>query len=270
LIAFAHLSVGGVLLTQEQYADARRHFEEARARYQSAGNKLYEGYALMNLGITLWHLGNYEEARNLLQQAWEIAKQKGGSFTALEASVDLAAAEIALSMQKFNEVESKAKQALDLAGTQDKQLAAQAKILIALSQSRSGRGAAGLALCQQARDAAAGQTDPLLLAQSQLCVAEAALQTNDSKRAMENASPAQTFFSNSGMAESGWRASLIAGLASQKSLDRDNAQIYLKSANDTFSSLEQKWGAEAFKSYQERPDIQFYRRQLEQNLAVAR
>ena len=36
--------------------------------------------------------------------------------------MDLAEAEIALSMQKFNEVESKAKQALDLAGTQDKQL----------------------------------------------------------------------------------------------------------------------------------------------------
>jgi tetratricopeptide (TPR) repeat protein len=268
LIAFAHISVGGVLLAQEQYVDARRYFEEARARFKSAGNKLYEGYALMSLGATVWHLGNYEEAHNFLQQASEIAKQSGGS--ALEASVDLTEAEIALSLQKFHEVEPKAKQALDLAGTQDKQIAAEAKILIGLSQARSGRGAAGLALCQQARDAAAGQTDPLLLAQSQLCVAEAALLTNDSKRAMENASPAQTFFSNSGMAESGWRASLMAGLASQKNLDRDDAEIYLKSANVTFLSLEQKWGAEAFKSYQGRPDIQFYRKQLEQNPGVAR
>jgi len=215
-------------------------------------------------------LGNYDEAHDSLQQASEIAKQNGSSFTALEASVDLAEAEIALSMQKFNEVEPKAKHALDLAGTQDKQIAAQAKILIALSQARSGRGAPGLAMCQQARDAATEQTDPLLLAQTQLCVAEAALLTNDSKRAIENAGPAQTFFSNSGMEESGWRASLIAGLASQRNLDRDNAQLYLKSANDTFSSLAQKWGAEAFKSYQERPDIQAYRRQLEQNLAAAR
>jgi tetratricopeptide (TPR) repeat protein/tRNA A-37 threonylcarbamoyl transferase component Bud32 len=270
LIAFADISVGGVLLAQEQYADARQHFEEGRVRFKSAGNKLYEGYALMSLGTTLWHLGNYEEAHNLLQQASEIAKQNGGSSTALEASVDLAEAEIALSRQKFNEVEPKAKQALDLAGTQDKQLATQAKILIGLSQARSGRAAAGLALCQQARDAATEQTDPLLLAQSQLCAAEAALLTNDSKRALENVSPAQTFFLNSGMAESGWRASLIAGLASQKNLDRDNAEIYLKKANDTFSSLAQKWGAEAFKSYQDRPDIQFYRKQLELNLAVAR
>jgi tetratricopeptide (TPR) repeat protein/tRNA A-37 threonylcarbamoyl transferase component Bud32 len=270
VIAFAHGSVGSVLLAQEQYAAARQHFEEGRAQNKAAGNKLNEGYALMYLGATLWHLGNYDEAHDSLQQAAEIASQKGGSFIALEASVDLAEAEMALSMQKFNEAEPKAKQALDLTGTQDQQLAAQAKIVIALSQTRLGRAVAGLALCQQARDTAATQGDPLLLAQSQLCVAEAAFLTGDNKRALENASLAQTFFSNNGMAESGWRASLIAGVASQKTLDHDNAQIYLKSANDTFSSLEQKWGAETFKSYQARPDIQFYRRQLEQNLAVAR
>ena len=87
---------------------------------------------------------------------------------------------------------------------------------------------------------------------------------------MENASPAQTFFSKSGMAESGWRASLIAGLASQRVSIVTTRRFTYKSANDAFSSLEQKWGTAAFKSYQERPDIQLYRRQLEQNLAVAR
>jgi tetratricopeptide (TPR) repeat protein/tRNA A-37 threonylcarbamoyl transferase component Bud32 len=270
LIAFAHGSVGSVLLAQEQYAAARQHFEEGRAQNKAAGNKLNEGYALMYLGATLWHLGNYDEAHNSLQQAAEIAGQQGGSFIALASSVALAEAEMALSLQKFNEAEPKAKQALDLAGTQDKQLAAQAKIVIALSQARSGRAAAGLALCQQARDTANTPGDPLLMAQSQLCVAETAFLTGDNKRALESAGQAQTFFSNNGMAESGWRASLIAGVASQKNLDHDNAQIYLKSANDTFSSLEQKWGAETFRSYQARPDIQFYRRQLEQNLAVAR
>jgi tetratricopeptide (TPR) repeat protein/tRNA A-37 threonylcarbamoyl transferase component Bud32 len=266
LIAFAHGSVGGVLLAQEQYAEARRHFEEGRVRYKSTGNKLYEGYALMNLGITVWHLGNYEEAHSLLKQAAEIANQKGSSL-ALAVSLDLVEAEMALSMQKFSEAESKAKHALDLGGMQDKALGAQAKILIALSQARSGRGTAGLALCQQAHDTATTtQGDPLLLALARLCVAEAAFLTGDNRRAIENASQAQTFFSNSGMSESSWRASLFAGLASQKNLDRDNSQRYLKSANDTFSSLEQKWGAETFRTYQARPDIQFYRRQLDQSL----
>jgi len=92
----------------------------------------------------------------------------------------------------------------------------------------------------------------------------------DAKRAVENAREAQTFFANSGMMESNWRAWLVAGLASQKILDRENAQLYLKNANDAFSSLAQKWGAETFKTYQARPDIQFYRRQLDQSSASVR
>lgn len=270
LIAFAHGSIGGILLAQDQYAAARQHFEEGRVRYRDTGNKLYEGYSLMNLGSTAWRLGNYEEAGNLLNQAADIARQKGGSFAALEASVALAQAEMALSLQKFSEVEAKARQALDLAREQDKQQATQAKILTALSQARSGRGAAALALCQQARDTAGAPGDPLVLAQTQLCIAEAALATGDAKAAYESATQAQTFFSSSGMTESVWRTSVIAALASQKNLDRDNSQRYLKNANDTFASLEQKWGAETFKSYQARPDVQFYRKQLEQNLAAVR
>jgi hypothetical protein len=41
-------------------------------------------------------------------------------------------------------------------------------------------------------------------------------------------------------------------------------------ANEAFSSLEQKWGADTFKAYQARPDIQFYRKQLEQESASLR
>jgi len=59
-------------------------------------------------------------------------------------------------------------------------------------------------------------------------------------------------------------------LASQKANDRDNAQLYLKSASDGLSSLQQKWGPEVFKNYQARPDIQFYRRQLDQLSALIR
>ncbi len=96
------------------------------------------------------------------------------------------------------------------------------------------------------------------------------MNSGDTKRAIESALKAQTFFTNAGLAESNWRSWLIAGLASQKAGDRNNAQNYLKSAAEAFSSLQQKWGAEVFKSYQARPDIQLYRRQLEQSSAAAR
>jgi len=72
------------------------------------------------------------------------------------------------------------------------------------------------------------------------------------------------------MFEHGWRAWLMSGLASQKLADRANAEVCFKNAGNGFSSLEQKWGTDVFKAYQERPDIQFYRRQLDQLSASLR
>jgi hypothetical protein len=99
-------------------------------------------------------------------------------------------------------------------------------------------------------------------------LAEVALAAGDGKLALESAQPAHNFFAASGMTELDWRSCLIAGLASQKLSDQTNAQLYLKSANDIYGSLAQKWGADTFKAYQERQDVQFYRRQLEQTASV--
>ena len=269
-IAYAHGSIGSLLFAEEQYADARQHFEEGRVRYNSMGNQLYEGYALMNLGAVLWRLGSGDDARKMLDQASVIAKQKDGSFTGLQAAIDLVEAQISLNEQKFADAGAKSQQALDLAGAQDKAVAVEGKYLLGLSQAKSGRAPAGTTLCQEATDAAASLGDPLLLAESQLALAEAAMTSGDAKRAIESALKAQSFFANAGLSESNWRAWLIAGLASQKTNDRNNSQLYLKSANDGFSSLQQKWGAEVFKAYQARPDIQLYRRQLDQSFAAAR
>lgn len=269
-IAYSHGSIGGVLLILEQYAEARQHFEEGRTRYKSMGNQLYEGYALMNLGNVLWGLGDYDEARKLLGQSLEIAQQKGGSFTGLQASVILVQSQTALSERKFAEAEAKSRQALELAAAQDKAVGVEGKYLQGLSQALSGRAPAGTALCQEAADAAVPLGDPLLLARAQLALAEAALAAGDTKRALESSRQAQTFFDKAGLSESNWRALLIAGLASQRAGDQAGAGAYLKNARDAFTSLETKWGAEPFKLYQSRPDTQFYRRQLDQGSAAIR
>jgi serine/threonine protein kinase/tetratricopeptide (TPR) repeat protein len=266
-IAYSHGSIGSLLFVQEQYAEARQHLEEGRSRYKTLGNQLYEGYALLNLGATLWKLGNADDARKMLEQAAEIAKQKSSSFTALQAEIDLVEAEISLNGRNFADAGAKAKQALDLLGSEKKSVAVEAKYLLGLSQASAGHAAAGIALCEEANNLAASLGDPLLLAKAQLAFGEVALAGGDAKRALEIVRPAQTFFAANGMTESNWRASLIAGLASAKALDHDNSQVYLKSARDAFSSLAQKWGEETFKAYQARPDIQLYRRQLDQSSA---
>lgn len=224
----------------------------------------------MSLGAVLWRVGDYDQARQMLDQASDIVKQKGSSFTALEAEIDLVEAEFALSSREFADAEAKAKQALDLAGSQDKQLAVKANTLIGLAQARSGRAASGLATCQRASESAASLGDPLFVTQAQACVGEAALLSGDAQRAIESTGQAQTFFSKNGLVESNWRASLITALANEKLLNHENAKRYLKEANDAFASLETKWGGEAFKSYQTRPDIQFFRKQLEQISATLR
>ena len=269
-MAYSHGSIASLLLNQDQYTDARQHLETARTLYQSLGNQLYEGYALMSLGSALWRLGNFDDARRMLQAASDIAKQKTGSFAGLQAQILLVEAETSLNERKFADAETKAKQAMDLAGGQDKAVAVAAQNLIALSQANTGRAAAALTLCQQASNTAASLGDPLLVAQSQLALAEIALLAGDWKRSVDNAGAAQKFFSNNAMTESSWRAALFAGLASQKLSDRTNAQTYLKTANDDFGSLAQKWDEQTFKAYQGRPDIDYYRKQLEQGSAAVR
>jgi serine/threonine protein kinase/Tfp pilus assembly protein PilF len=267
-IAYSHGSIGNLMFIQEQYAEARQHFEEGRTRYKAMGNQLYEGYALMNLGSVYWELGNSEAASKMIEEASEIAKKAGS--TALQATIDLVEAQMLLSERKLAPAEAKSRQALELAAAQDKAVAVEGKYLQGLSQALSGRAPAGTALCQEATDAAAPLGDPLLLAKAQLALAEAAFASGDTKRASEMARQAQAFFAGAGLLELNWRAWLIAGLASQKAGDRTNAQLYLKSATDGLSSLQQKWDAELFKNYQARPNIQIYRRQLDQSSAAVR
>lgn len=269
-IAYAHGSIGSLLLDQERYQEALRHFQEVRRLYQTLGYRLYEGYALMHMGEALWRLGQHEAARQALGDSSRIAQEKGASFSALQAAVDLIEAEMSLSDRRFPEAFAKSRQALALAGAEDKVVTVQGKSLSGLAQALLGRASAGQQLCEDASSEAARLGDPLLLARSQLAFAQAALLSGDLKRALERARLAQTFFGGAGLQESEWRAELIAGLASQKAGDNDKAKLSFASATDRLLSLEKKWGEEVFRSYLARPDIQLYRRQLDQSSSVRR
>src|SRR5262249_16751831 len=110
-IASLHNSIGSLLFDQEAYADARSHFEQSDARHRSMGNQLNEGYALMNLGATLWWLGSYDDARKALDQASAIAGSKASDFKALQAGIDSVEAQIALNERRLPEAKAKSQQA---------------------------------------------------------------------------------------------------------------------------------------------------------------
>jgi tetratricopeptide (TPR) repeat protein len=269
-IAYSHGSMGNLLYEQERYAEAREHFGESYERYKSAGNQLYQGYALMNLSAALWGLGHFDDARNMLNQASDIASRKSSDLKGLQTSINLLEADMSLSERHFPEVLSKSRQAMDLAGTQNLSVTVEGKYLIGLAQALSGQTRAGQTTCQEATDAAAPLGDPLLLSRSQLALAEASLAAGDTQRAIASAKQAQAFFAGAGLSASEWRSWLIAGLASQKSGDRDKAQLCLTKAAETLASLQQKWGTEVFNNYVSRPDVQVYRKQLGDYVSMAK
>lgn len=98
--------------------------------------------------------------------------------------------------------------------------------------------------------------DFLLQSRALLNKAETALLTNDAHTALNLATDAQARFSSGQQYESEWRAWLIASRASEKLGDKNKAQELFGNAMNVRAKLEQQWGADAFRQYTSRPDIQ--------------
>src|SRR3989440_2096794 len=258
-IGAAHTSIGNLLSDLEKYSDALQHFEQSYQIQKSLNNQLNLGYALLNRGGAQWNLGHEKEAGSDMAQASEIAKKDQAGYKTLQVAIELAQAEMALSERKFSEVIASADRALELGGAQSKTTSVRGKYLKGLAQALSSQARAGEALCQEAVAAAAAVGDPLLSAQAQLALAEAALAGGDTQSAIASAQQSRTFFNGAGLAEAEWRAWLIEGLATQKAGDAEKARTCLTRAAELLAALEQKWGAEGSARYLKRPNIRAYR-----------
>lgn len=255
-MAAAHMSMGTLLLDEENYAQGLQHLEQSHQINSTLKNQLNLGYACLNRGMANWLLGKQAEAANDLKQANEIAKRDDSSFKTLQALIALAEAQIALADRRFSEVVTKSQTAMDVVGAQSKSVNVRANYSKGLARALSGQARAGQALCDEAVKAAAALGDPLLLARAQLALAEASLAAGDGQSAITNAQQSRTFFSSAGLTESEWRSWLIEGLATQKTGDQDKARTCLTRASELLTSLERKWGAAVYASYLKRPDVE--------------
>jgi tetratricopeptide (TPR) repeat protein len=269
-IAAAHTSIGTLLTDLEKYSEALEHLEQSYQIQKSLNNQLNLGYALLNRGGAHWNLGHEKEASSDIAQASEIAKKDDASYKTLQVAIELAQAEVALKERRFSDVIAGADRAVEIGGSQSKSTSAQVEFLKGLAQALSGNARAGQTLCKEAATAAVPLGDPLLSARAQLALAEASLAAGDTETAIQGAQQSRAFFTSAGLSEAEWRAWLIEGLASQKAGKGDEARACLNRATESLASLEQKWGAELFKSYQSRPNTQFYRKQMEQLSASIR
>jgi tetratricopeptide (TPR) repeat protein/predicted Ser/Thr protein kinase len=260
-VALAHAEIGNVLVKQEDYPGALRHFGESHRIEKASGNELRIGYSLINLGEVQSALGRYPDARDMFEQAAAIAEKSGVKNKELTAYLRLAQARAALVGGVLADAKTRSAQVLELVGGQNLGMTAEAKIGLALAQARAGAGAVGSQSCREAIDLAKSLGDSWLFSNAQLAYAETLLESGDTQGALTNALDARESFARSGQRESEWRAWALAARSAARAGRADDARQYAAHAAACLGELQRAWG-EAFDTYQARPDVQQWRKQL--------
>ncbi|HEX8921652.1 MAG TPA: tetratricopeptide repeat protein [Pyrinomonadaceae bacterium] len=261
-IAFSLGEIGTVLTEQERYPEALSHYEQSFEIHQSLNDRRNKAYSLMNRGNALWRVGRFDEARDSLAKAEELADEPDNKLKPVLTEIPLRYAEISLSEQQFADAIAKSQLALNLAGTQDESVAVPAKYTLGLAQAYSGQARDAKATCEQAVEMAKQSGDAALISRALLALAKVLLESKDAGGALNNALKAQESFNRAGQLESEWQSWLVASRASRLKGDERAAMDQLAQANNVFSKLRQKWGAESFDRYLTRRDIQFSHKQL--------
>lgn len=260
-LASTHLLIGNLLADVEVYPEALRSFEQSYEIYETLDLPLIMGYLLVDRGRMLWRVGRYREARALLAEVPAMASRVDSKYRqVLLARTALVNSEIALSEEDLKEARSHAEMSLKLAGGAPNHTAVTARNVLALYQIRSGSKSVGLRSSQQALEMARQVNDQYLLSQTLLTSAEAWLENGDATKALSTALEAQARFARGTQYESEWRAWLIAARTSKKLGDESAAREQFSHIEGLLSTLQQKWGAEAFEGYLRRRDIQTMRK----------
>ncbi|HWC75924.1 MAG TPA: tetratricopeptide repeat protein, partial [Blastocatellia bacterium] len=263
MLVAAHSSIAILLGDErERYVEALSHLDESYRINQSLHATVDIGYDQMNRARLLWQLGRYQEARQALEEAFKIANRPEASYKIVLAWVHLTNSLMALSELRFAYAEAKGRQALELAGTQSRDVTLQAKHAIAMAQASLGAHQPAKQLCEEAIATAREMNRPRLLSSSLLALASVLLQGNDVEGAKAAALQAQAQFAQSAQQDSEWRAWLIAARASRLAGDKSTAIDYASRADAVCLGLRQIWGSEAFETYLRRPDIRTYRKQI--------
>ena len=256
-IANAYDEIAAVLMDREDFVNAQRYFEDAANIYESAKNQPVRLlYNKVNRGNILWSLGHYDQADPMLDEAWRAVSTAKTVDKQLMATILVNQAKMRLSQRRYPEALAFSTEAIKVAGTEIPESAIEGRSVLGLAKARSGDAREGLKLCNEAVEMAFAKGDFSIRYRALLNKAEAALLTNDAQTALNLATEAQGRFAQGELFESEWRAWLIASRASEKLGDKSKAQEQYGNALNVRSKLEQRWGAETFRQYALRPDIE--------------
>jgi serine/threonine protein kinase/Tfp pilus assembly protein PilF len=267
-MAQAHEEIGSVLDDGEDYGQALQHFDRSYELNKSLQAEVYVGYAAMHRASVLWQIGRYQEAKDALAEVVRLAQRDDGDYKPLMASVHMIRGLMEASAWRSREAKAESNQALALSGTHSKLTIIQAKTTISLAQVRFTFGAgarrASIPLCEDALALATKTGDQLTISTASLACAETRLTNREAQPALEMALRAQQIFSTYGQLDSEWRAWLIAASATHQLRDETRTREYAANAKDRLAKLEQKLGAEVYKGYLSRQDVQHFQQELNQ------
>jgi hypothetical protein len=176
---------------------------------------------------------------------------------------------MALSEFRYSDAVAESRQASALGGAQDKDFSVQVSYTYGLAELHSGTSHAGMMKCQKAFDIATRAGAPRLISNAQLALAEALLVSGDAANASTSALQAQQTFARLGNRHSEWLAWLIAAQASRRQQDDTKVDEYATRAAGLLTALEKAMGTSEYSSYLSRPDVQRYRKQLDELLPGA-
>jgi serine/threonine protein kinase/Tfp pilus assembly protein PilF len=261
--------LGTILAYQERYPEALGYFEQRYAISKSLGNQTGMGYGLIELGGVLQEMGRYDNARAMLDEAITLVDRPDGGFKVLSVFAYQTSAESLLSQRLFPAAKEKSQKALALAGSQYRESTIEAKRILGLALGLAGSAREGRRWCEEALEMATVSKNPWLISRAKLALSEVMLEDGDAEGALKSAREARESFARTGQLASEWRAWLVAARASLSLKDEAKAREYAASASRALSMLEEKWGTEVYNRYLTRPDVQYFRKRLNEEFSLS-
>ena len=258
VIADCDSEIGAVLMDQDNLPESLKRYEDAFKVYEEIRHRSRIVYNKINRGHLLWRLGHYNEVQSLFADLNETMSQPDSEFKHLKPVLLVAMGQMQLSQRNYQEAIKLGSEGITLAGEKEPEVVIQGTYTVGLAKALSGDRKGGLKLCEEAVTKASTAGDFTLLSRALLAEAEAALLANDARTALKMATDAQTRFARGSQFESEWRAWMIASKASEMLGDKTTSEVQLRNAQSVRSKLEQQWGADEYKKYSSRPDIQVY------------
>jgi serine/threonine protein kinase len=240
----AEEAVGTVYLAIEQYPDALKHFENARAL---ASNESQRSYQELHCGEALWKLGRYPESEAMFKMA------SGNSLQV--ARVGKRQVDSLLSQQKYRDAFEQA----NILSSSDRNvpvdLAREIQQDLAVAEAHLGMKQQALATLHALDTPDQATAQPESVANDHLMAAEVYLALKMNPEAYSSAAIAQEYFASSGQPDSQLQSAFLALRASEAIKDETNYQIYLKKIVDILGHLRQTWGPDSLKTFLSRPDF---------------